>query len=90
MPVGQKYCNGIAPYEYNGEKMTCRQYAVSGQRKGEAHPILSIHKSVVIRYPSRVIQRHDYKRICNDVKEIADELKTLAIHGDGYTPNNAI
>lgn len=36
----QKYCNGIAPYEYNGEKMTCRQYAVimGKKEKVEAHP----------------------------------------------------
>ena len=42
----QKYCNGIAPYEYNGEKMTCRQYAVimGKKEKVDAHPILSIHK----------------------------------------------
>ena len=35
----QKYCNGISPYEYNGEKKTCRQYAVmiGKKEKVEAH-----------------------------------------------------
>ena len=79
----QKYCNGIAPYEYNGEKMTCRQYAVimGKKEKVEAHPILSIHK----KRCNCIRAELSKGTITKESKEIADELKTLAIHGDGYT-----
>jgi hypothetical protein len=83
----QKYCNGIAPYEYNGEKMTCRQYAVimGKKEKVEAHPILSIHKKRCNCIRAELSKGTITKEFATMSKEIADELKTLAIHGDGYT-----
>jgi len=83
----QKYCNGIAPYEYNGEKMTCRQYAVimGKKEKVDAHPILSIHKKRCNCIRAELSKGTITKEFATAAKEIADELKTLAVHGDGYT-----
>ena len=83
----QKYCNGIAPCEYNGEKMTCRQYAVimGKKEKVDAHPILSIHKKRCNCIRAELSKGTITKEFATAAKEIADELKTLAIHGDGYT-----
>lgn len=83
----QKYCNGIAPYEYNGDKMTCRQYAVimGKKEKVDAHPILSIHKKRCNCIRAELSKGTITKEFATVAKEIADELKTLAIHGDGYT-----
>ena len=83
----QKYCNGIAPNEYNGEKMTCRQYAVimGKKEKVDAHPILSIHKKRCNCIRAELSKGTITKEFATAAKEIADELKTLAIHGDGYT-----
>lgn len=83
----QKYCNGISPYEYNGEKQTCRQYAVimGKKEKVDAHPILSIHKKRCNCIRAELSKGTITKEFAAVAKEIADELKTLAIHGDGYT-----
>lgn len=83
----QKYCNGISPYEYNGEKQTCSQYAVimGKKEKVDAHPILSIHKKRCNCIRAELSKGTITKEFAAVAKEIADELKTLAIHGDGYT-----
>lgn len=83
----QKYCNGISPYEYNGEKKTCRQYAVimGKKEKVDAHPILSIHKKRCNCIRAELSKGTITRQFATAAKEIADELKTLAIHGDNYT-----
>lgn len=83
----QKYCNGISPYEYNGEKKTCRQYAVmmGKKEKVDAHPVLSIHKKRCNCIRAELSKGTITRQFAAAAKEIADELKTLAIHGDEYT-----
>lgn len=83
----QKYCNGISPYVYNGEKTTCRQYAVimGKKEKVDAHPILSIHKKRCNCIRAELSKGTITREFATAAKEIADELKTLAIHGDNYT-----
>ena len=41
----QRYCNGIAPYEARGKKVTCRKYAASINRKelAVADPVVDIY-----------------------------------------------
>ncbi len=41
----QQYCNGIAPYEIRGKKVTCRKYAASINRKelAAADPVVDIY-----------------------------------------------
>ena len=41
----QQYCNGIAPYEVRGKKVTCRKYAASINRKelAAADPVVNIY-----------------------------------------------
>ena len=41
----QRYCNGIAPYEARGKKVTCRKYAASINRKelAAADPVVDIY-----------------------------------------------
>ena len=41
----QQYCNGIAPYEVRGRKITCRKYAASIHRKelAAADPIIDLY-----------------------------------------------
>ena len=41
----QQYCNGIAPYEVRGRKITCRKYAASINRKelAAADPVVDIY-----------------------------------------------
>lgn len=41
----QQYCNGIAPYEARGKKVTCRKYAASINRKelAAADPVVDIY-----------------------------------------------
>lgn len=41
----QQYCNGIAPYEVRGKKVTCRKYAASINRKelAAADPVVDIY-----------------------------------------------
>ena len=83
----QKYCNGISPFEYNGEKTTCRQYAVimGKKEKVDAHPVLSIHKKRCNCIRAELSKGTITRQFATAAKEIADELKTLAIHGDEYT-----
>ena len=83
----QKYCNGIAPETYNGEKMTCRQYAaIMGKKeKIEAHPIFSIHKKRCNCIRAELSKGTITREFADAAKEVADELKALAIHGGEYT-----
>ena len=83
----QKYCNGIAPKTFNGEKQTCRQYAaVMGKKeKIEAHPILSIHKKRCNCIRAELSKGTITREFADAAKKIADELKALAIHGGEYT-----
>lgn len=41
----QQYCNGIAPYEVRGKKLTCRKYAASVHRKelAAADPVIDLY-----------------------------------------------
>ena len=41
----QQYCNGTAPYEVRGKKVTCRKYAASINRKelAAADPVVDIY-----------------------------------------------
>lgn len=41
----QQYCNGIAPYEVRGRKITCRKYAASIHRKelAAADPVIDLY-----------------------------------------------
>ena len=83
----QKYCNGIAPELYNGEKQTCRQYAVMMSKKEriDDHPILSIHKKRCNCIRAELSKGTITREFADAAKKIADELKALAIHGDEYT-----
>ena len=83
----QKYCNGIAPELYNGEKQTCRQYAVMMGKKEriDDHPILNIHKKRCNCIRAELSKGTITREIADAAKKIADELKALAIHGGEYT-----
>ena len=83
----QKYCNGIAPELYNGEKQTCRQYAVMMGKKEriDDHPILSIHKKRCNCIRAELSKGTITREFADAAKKIADELKALAIHGGEYT-----
>ena len=83
----QKYCNGIAPEVYNGEKQMCRQYAVMMGKKEriDDHPILSIHKKRCNCIRAELSKGTITREFADAAKKIADELKALAIHGDEYT-----
>ncbi len=41
----QQYCNGIAPYEVRGKRLTCRKYAASVHRKelAAADPVIDLY-----------------------------------------------
>lgn len=41
----QQYCNGIAPYELRGKRLTCRKYAASVHRKelAAADPVIDLY-----------------------------------------------
>ena len=43
----QKYCNGYAPFKYNGKRVTCRRYAASINLKErcENDPALRIYRN---------------------------------------------
>lgn len=83
----QKYCNGIAPELYNGEKQTCRQYAVMMGKKEriDDHPILNIHKKRCNCIRAELSKGTITREFADAAKKIADELKALAIHGGEYT-----
>lgn len=83
----QKYCNGIAPELYNGEKQTCRQYAVKMGKKEriDDHPILSIHKKRCSCIRAELSKGTITREFADAAKEIADKLKALAILGEEYT-----
>ena len=83
----QKYCNDIAPETYNSERMTCRQYAavIGKKEKIEAHPILSIHKKRCNCIRAELSKGAITREFATAAKEVADELKALAIHGGEYT-----
>ena len=83
----QKYCNGIAPELYNGEKQTCRQYAVMMGKKEriDDHPILNIHKKRCNCIRAELSKGTITREFADAAKEMADKLKTKAIHGEEYT-----
>ena len=83
----QKYCNGIAPELYNGEKQTCRQYAVMMGKKEriDDHPILSIHKKRCNCIRAELSKGTITREFADAAKEMADKLKAKAIHGEEYT-----
>lgn len=83
----QKYCNGIAPELYNGEKQTCRQYAVMMGKKEriDDHPILSIHKKRCNCIRAELSKGTITREFADATKEMADKLKAKAIHGEEYT-----
>lgn len=51
----------------------------------DAHPILSIHKKRCNCIRAELSKGTITRQFATAAKEIADELKTLAIHGDEYT-----
>ena len=55
------------------------------KEKVDAHPILSIHKKRCNCIRAELSKGTITRQFATAAKEIADELKTLAIHGDGYT-----
>lgn len=55
------------------------------KEKVDAHPVLSIHKKRCNCIRAELSKGTITREFATAAKEIADELKTLAIHGDEYT-----
>ena len=55
------------------------------KEKVDAHPVLSIHKKRCNCIRAELSKGTITRQFATAAKEIADELKTLAIHGDNYT-----
>ncbi len=83
----QIYCDGLSGYEYNGKELTCRQYAAFvGQKElAEAHPVMDIYRRRCSCIRAEQSKGTITKEFATMAKEIAKELKTKVIQGNGYT-----
>ena len=83
----QLYCDGLSGYEYNGKELTCRQYAaLIGQKElAEAHPVTDIYRRRCGCIRAELSKGTITKEFATAAKDLAKELKTKVIQGNGYT-----
>ena len=82
----QQYCNGIAPYEVRGKKVTCRKYAASINRKelAAADPVVDIYNrrcSAIRTEKGRGTITEAFARMAT---ELAKEYKFRALQNSDY------
>ena len=82
----QQYCNGIAPYEVRGKKVTCRKYAASINRKelAAADPVVDIYNrrcSAIRTEKGRGTITEAFSRMAT---ELAKEYKFRALQNSDY------
>ncbi|MBE6718480.1 MAG: hypothetical protein E7574_04410 [Ruminococcaceae bacterium] len=82
----QQYCNGIAPYEVRGKKVTCRKYAASINRKelAAADPVIDIYNrrcSAIRTEKGRGTITEAFSRMAT---ELAKEYKFRALQNSDY------
>ena len=82
----QQYCNGTAPYEVRGKKVTCRKYAASINRKelAAADPVVDIYNrrcSAIRTEKSRGTITEGFAKMAT---ELAKEYKFRALQNSDY------
>ena len=82
----QRYCNGIAPYEVRGRKVTCRKYAASINRKelAAADPVVDIYNrrcSAIRTEKGRGTITDIFAKVATD---LAKEYKFKALQNTDY------
>lgn len=82
----QQYCNGIAPYEVRGKKVTCRKYAASINRKelAAADPVIDIYNrrcSAIRTEKGRGTITESFAKAATD---LAKEYKFKALQNSEY------
>lgn len=82
----QQYCNGIAPYEVRGKKVTCRKYAASINRKelAAADPVVDIYNrrcSAIRTEKGRGTITESFAKMAT---ELAKEYKFRALQNSDY------
>ena len=82
----QQYCNGIAPYEVRGKKVTCRKYAASINRKelAAADPVVDIYNrrcSAIRTEKGRGTITESFAKMAT---ELAKEYKFKALQNSDY------
>ena len=82
----QQYCNGIAPYEVRGKKVTCRKYAASINRKelAAADPVVDIYNrrcSAIRTEKGRGTITEGFAKMAT---ELAKEYKFRALQNSDY------
>ena len=82
----QQYCNGIAPYEVRGKKVTCRKYAASINRKelAAADPVVDIYNrrcSAIRTEKGRGTITEAFAKVAT---ELAKEYKFRALQNSDY------
>jgi len=82
----QQYCNGTAPYEVRGKKVTCRKYAASINRKelAAADPVVDIYNrrcSAIRTEKSRGTITDTFAKVATN---LAKEYKFKALQNSDY------
>ena len=82
----QQYCNGTAPYEVRGKKVTCRKYAASINRKelAAANPVVDIYNrrcSAIRTEKGRGTITANFAKVAT---ELAKEYKFRALQNSDY------
>lgn len=82
----QQYCNGTAPYEVRGKKVTCRKYAASINRKelAAADPVVDIYNrrcSAIRTEKGRGTITEAFAKVAT---ELAKEYKFKALQNSDY------
>lgn len=82
----QQYCNGTAPYEVRGKKVTCRKYAASINRKelAAADPVVDIYNrrcSAIRTEKGRGTITEAFAKVAT---ELAKEYKFRALQNSDY------
>ena len=85
----QRYCNGTAPYEVRGKKVSCRTYAASINRKelAAADPIVDIYNRRCNAIRSEKSRGTITEEFASKALEIAKEHKFMAQDDEEYAKN---
>lgn len=88
----QKYCNGIAPYEVRGKKVTCRKYAASINRKELAatDPVVDIYNRRCSAIRTEKLRGTITETFAKSATEIAKEYKFKALQNPDYVNNQYV
>ena len=82
----QQYCNGIAPYEVRGKKVTCRKYAASINRKelAAADPVVDIYNRRCSAIRTEKCRGTITENFAKMATELAKEYKFKALQNADY------